>query len=162
VRRSPAPRAVLGALALAGLAACGYGFSQRYHAKGGVDRVHVRAIENLSADPDLGVAVTSALRDELARRGADGGEDAPAHIEGDVRSLEGTPSSVNGETWRMGVILRARLIVRGEAVAEQTVRRDADHLGGADALETEGRRAIALRKLAGDAAHDLLRTFEQR
>jgi hypothetical protein len=152
-------RAVL-VVALAALAGCGYGFSQRYHAKGGADRVHVRAIENLSVDPDLGIAVTAALRDELARRGAAGGEEAPARIEGEVRSLE--EMSTAGLTWHTGLVLKARLVVRGEAVAEQTIRREADHLSGADALETEGRRALALRRLAADAARDLLRAFERR
>jgi hypothetical protein len=51
-------------------------------------------------------------------------------------------------------------VVGGETRAERTVRREADHLGGADALETEGRRAVALRRLASDAARDLLRALE--
>jgi hypothetical protein len=43
------------------------------------------------------------------------------------------------------------------------VRREADYLTGvgSDALETEGRRALALRRTAEDAARELLRAFER-
>jgi hypothetical protein len=152
------------ALAIAVLAAplaCGYGFSQRYVAKGGADRIHVRPFENLSTDPGLGAAVTAALRGELARRGADAGEGAPAAIEGDARATEPVPTSAGGATWSIALDVRARLVEAGKPAVERTVRRSADYLGGADALETEGRRALALRRLAEDAARDVLRAFER-
>ena len=57
--------------ALCPCAACGYGFSTRYEAQGGARRIHVRPFENRSTEPALGAFVTAALRDELARRGAD-------------------------------------------------------------------------------------------
>ncbi len=148
------------------VAGCGYGFSQRWVARNGAERVHVRAFENSSTEPELGAAVTAALRDELARRGADAGEGAPAAIEGDVRSTEPAPTSMNAPgtnaaTWRIGIEVRARLVAGGAAVAERTVRREADYLGGADPLETEGRRALALRRLADDAAREVVRAFER-
>ncbi len=149
-----------GLLALLALSACGYGFTQGYRATGGVERIHVAAFDNLSADPDLGAALTSALREELRRRGADAGPDAPAVLQGEVRTTGGLPSTPGGSTWRIGVEVRGRLVVRGETVAERLVRRDADHLAGADALETEGRRALALRGLAEEAARDLLHALE--
>lgn len=152
------------ALAIAVLAAplaCGYGFSQRYVARGGAERIHVRPLETLSTDPGLGEMVTAALRSELARRGADAGEDAPAAIEGDVRAMEPAPTSAGGATWAIAIEVRARLVAAGRAVAERTVRRSGDYLGGADALETEGRRALALRRLAEDAARDVLRALER-
>ncbi len=153
--RSPAIAVLAGALA------CGYGFSQRYVAKGGAARIHVRPFENLSSEPGLAAAVTAALRDELARRGADAGEEAPAAIGGDARATEPTPTSAGGATWTVGVEVRARLVADGKPVAERTVRRSADYLGGADPLEAEGRRALALRRLAADAARDVLRAFER-
>jgi Lipopolysaccharide-assembly len=166
----------LAAAALA-LAACGYGFTQRYVAKGGAERVHVRAFENLSTEPELGAAVTSALRAELSRRGAGAGEAASAAIEGEVRAGEPTPSSQRTvataaapgaaaatqiATWRIAVEVRARLLQGGgKIVAEHVARREAVFLAGADPLETEGRRALALRQLAEDAASEVLRAFER-
>ena len=43
------------------------------------------------------------------------------------------------------------------------IRRETDFLSGVggDALETEGRRALALRRVAADAAHELLSAFER-
>ncbi|BDG05901.1 LPS assembly lipoprotein LptE [Anaeromyxobacter oryzae] len=165
--RGPAPRARsalrAGAAALAAvvaLAGCGYRFTQRYVAAGGVDRLHVRTFENRSADPELGAAVTAALRDELARRGAAAGADAPAWLEGEVRALEGAPSTAGATTLHVALEVRGRLVVGGETKAERTIRRDGDHLAGADALETEGRRSLELRRLAADAARELLRALE--
>lgn len=162
-----------GTLAFAALAfaACGYGFSQRWVARGGAERVHVRPFENLSTEPELGAAVTTALRTELARRGADAGEGASAAIEGDVRASEPAPTSVRPPagpggvstvtTWRIGVEVRARLVAGTTKLEEHVVRREADYLGGTDPLETEGRRALALRRVAQEAARDVLRAFER-
>ncbi len=155
--------------AAAALAACGYGFSQRWVARNGAERVHVRTFENLSTEPALGAAVTAALRTELARRGAGAGEGAPAAIEGEARATEPAPTSESAATWRIGIEVRARLVAGGAPVAEHTVRREASYLGGGspssrsdtDALETEGRRALALRRLAEDAALEILRSFER-
>jgi Lipopolysaccharide-assembly len=163
--------AAAAAAALA-LGACGYGFTQRYVAKSGAERVHVRAFENLSTEPDLGVAVTAALRNELSRRGSGAGEGAAAAIEGDVRATEPAPASTRTvpttstgltevATWRIGVEVRARLVQGGARLAEHVARREAIFLAGADPLETEGRRALALRQLAEEAAREVLRAFER-
>jgi hypothetical protein len=171
VRPRPPARALLLA-ALAALAGCGYRFSQRYVAVGGAERIHVRTFENRSTELDLGAAVTAALREELARRGAEAGEGAPAVLEGEISASEpaltstsaapGGPGVTSGTTWRIGVELRARFTPeRGAPPVERTVRRDTHYLGGADPLETEGRRALALRRAAGEAAHDLLRALER-
>ncbi len=151
------------ALALASTLAlgCGYGFSQRYVARGGASSISVRPFENRSTDPELGAVVAAALRTELARRGADGGEDAAARIDGAVRAGEPAITSRAGASWRIGVTVRARLVARGATVAEHVARREADYVGGADPLETEARRALALRRAADDAARDVLRAFEQ-
>ncbi len=143
------------------LAACGYGFSQRYVARGGASSIRVRPFENRSTDPELGAQVTTALRTELARRGADGGADAPAEIDGEVRAGEPVITSRGGASWRVGVSVRARLLAQGTPVAEHVARREADFVGGADPLETGARRALALRRAAEDAARDVLRAFEK-
>jgi hypothetical protein len=154
------------------LSACGYGFSQRYVALGGADRIHVRVFENRSSELELGATVTSALRGELARRGSDAGEGAPAVIEGEVRATEPAvtstaPATTDPEataiaaTWRIGVEVRARLVARDAAPVERLVRREIDFVAGADPLETEGRRALALRRAADEVARDLLRAFER-
>ena len=152
--------AALAATATLWAAGCGYGFSQRYRAQGGAERVFVRTFENRSTDPELGAALTASLREQLARRGASAGPDAPAVIEGEIEAREGVPSSAAGETFKVAIEARARLRVGGQTVAQHTVRRQGDHLGGADALETEGRRALALRSLADEAAREILRAFE--
>jgi hypothetical protein len=160
-----AARRARGALVLAVVlgAGCGYAFTQRYTARGGATRVHVRTFENLSSDPELGATVTAALRQELARRGADGGEGAPAHIEGVIAAGEPVPASEGARTWRVAVEIRARLIEGSQAAVESTIRRDGEYLAGAenDPLETEARRALALRRVASDAAREVLRAFER-
>lgn len=163
------------AVALLGPLACGYRFSQRYVAIGGAERIHVRPFENRSTEPDLGALVTTALRGELSRRGADAGEGAGAVLEGEVgagapvltSSAAAVPaagaSSAAGATvttWRIAIEVRARF-TGGPAPVERTIRREVDYLGGADPLETEGRRALALRRAAGEAARALLRALEK-
>jgi Lipopolysaccharide-assembly len=171
----PGASAIAAALALS---ACGYGFSQRYIAHGGADRIHVRPFENRSTEPDLGATLTSALRAELARRGSDAGEGAPAVLAGEVRASEpvvtststvrqtgATPTSIAATsiaaTWRIGIEVRARLIARDGAPVERVVRREIDFLAGGDPLETEGRRALALRRAADEVARDVLRALER-
>jgi hypothetical protein len=149
-----------GIAAVLALSSCGYGFSQRFVARGGATSLAVRPFENRSIEPELGAAVTSALRNELARRGADAGGDGAAEIDGEVRAEEPVLTSRGGASWRIGVSVRARLLAGGTTVAEHVARREADYVGGADPLETEGRRALALRRVADDAARDILRAFE--
>lgn len=161
MRASLAAGALCASLALG---ACGYGFSQRYVARGGAERVHVRTFENASTEPELGAAVTSALRAALARRGADAGQGAPAVLEGEIRAGEAVPTSARGPataTWRIAIEVRARLLGRDGVSAEHVTRRELDYLAGADPLETEGRRAVALRRLLDGAAEEILRAFER-
>jgi hypothetical protein len=154
-------RAALAIGALLVFAGCGYGFSQRYTAVGGVGRIHVRPFVNGSTEPELGALVTAALRGELARRGADAGEGSGVVLDGEVRATEPVLTSTAGVTWRVGVELRGRLLATPERPVERTVRREVDFLTGADPLETEGRRALALRRVADEAARELLRAFER-
>jgi len=149
------------ALAVLALAGCGYHFSQRYAAAGGVTRIDVRPFVNGSTEPELGALVTSALRSELARRGADAGDGAGAVLDGEVRAAEPALTSTTGATWRISIEIRARLVASGAPPVERTVRREDDYLAGVDPLETEGRRAVALRRVVEDAARDLLRALER-
>jgi hypothetical protein len=152
---------MVAALALAG---CGYGFTQRYAAAGGIDRIHVRPFVNASTEPELGAVVTTALRTELSRRGADAPEGQGAVLEGEVRATEPVVTSGIGVTWRVGIELRARLVAGTAKPVERIIRRETDFLGASDprdALETEGRRALALRRVADDAARELLRSLER-
>ncbi len=157
--RSLPPGAVLLALGLA-LSGCGYTVSAGHRLRGGAERAEVRPFENLSTDPSVGVEVTAALREALARRGA-AGEGARALIDGQVVTDAAGPSFGGGATQRVALVVKARLVVDGRLVLERQFRREADYLAGADALESEARRAQALRRLAGEAARDVLSAFEE-
>jgi hypothetical protein len=150
------------ALAALALAGCGYGFSQHYVAAGGVDRIHVRPFVNATTEPELGAIVTSVLRTELARRGAEAPEGQGAVLDGEVRTTEPALTSTAGTTWKIGIEVRGRLIVPGAPrPMDRIVRRETDFLNGGDPLETEGRRALALRRVADEAARELLRALER-
>ena len=153
--------AALAAAATLWAAGCGYGFSQRYRAQGGAERVFVRTFENRSTDPELGAALTASLREQLARRGASAGAGRAGGDRGRDRGARGRPVLGGRGDLQGG----HRGPGRGSASAarrsaQHTVRRQGDYLGGADALETEGRRALALRSLADEAAREILRAFE--
>ncbi len=141
--------------------ACGYSFSQRWTGQGGADRVHAAAFENLSTEPGLGAAITEALRAELARRGADAGEGAPVRIEGEVRAGDAAPATPGAGTWRVVLSVKARLVRGAEVLVERELRREATYLGAGDPLETEGRRTLALRRLAAELAREIPRAFEE-
>ncbi len=139
--------------------ACGYGFSAGAgRMPAGAERVFVRPLENRTADAEAGALVAVALRQELARRDAVGGAGAPARIEGAVVGSSFAPSSAN--TYRLSLDVEARLVVGDTVLAEQRAHRVEDYLAAVDALESEGRRRIALRRAAAAIARDLLERFE--
>ena len=169
-RPAPARRALAAGLALAAsslapavlagaLGGCGYAVSAGLKLEGGAARAAVRPFEDLSSDPGVGAEVAAALRRALARRGAEGGDGAI--LTGEVRTGAATPSLPGGAMLRVALTVTARLTVGGAVVAERTVRREADHLGGADALEGEARRAQALQRLAAEVARELVESFEE-
>ena len=159
-RAPPRTAALVAALAgaLGALAGCGYGVAAGLRLHGGVARAEVRPFENRSSDPGLGTAVAGALRDELARRGAEG---PGAVIEGTVRTEGAAPTLPGGAAVRVVLEAEGRLVVQGAVVATRSVRREADHLGGADALEGEARRAQALQRLSLEVARALLDALEE-
>jgi len=114
-------------------------------------------------DPGVGAVVTTAVREALARRGVPAGtpgRPARAVLTGVARTESTPPSMAAGALLRVALEVRARLAVDGAVVAERTVRREADHLGGADALEGEARRAQALHRLAAEVARELVIALE--
>jgi Lipopolysaccharide-assembly len=145
----------------AGPLACGYSLALGGKLRGGAETVEVRLIENDSVDPGVGAAVTAALREALARRAVPGGSGARAVISGTAHTESAPPSAAAGALLRVVLEVRARLTVDGAVVAERTVRREADHLGGADALEGETRRAQALQRLAAEVARELVVALEE-
>jgi hypothetical protein len=150
--------AVLGAVLALALAACGYSLSAGVRLRGGAATATVRPFENRSSDPAVGAEVAAALRQELARRGAEG---PGAVIDGEVKTEGAAATLPGGATARVAVEARARLTVDGRVVAERTVRREADHLAGADPLEGEARRTQALHRLAGEVARALVDAFRE-
>jgi len=150
------------AAALALLAAgCGYSFAAGAgRLPPGAERVFVAPLENRTTDAEAGALVAAALRQELARRGAGAGSDAPARIEGAVLRSSFAPLTPDAATWRLVLEVQARLVVDGKVVAEDSVRREQDYLGEVDALASEGRRRQALRLATADAARWIVERFE--
>ena len=155
--RTPSTLGAALAVALA-LGGCGYAVSAGLKLQGGATSATVRPFENRSSDPEVGADVAAALRQELARRGAEG---EGAVIDGEVRTEGLAATLAGGATSRVAIEARARLTVGGRVVAERRVRREADHLAGADPLEGEARRAQALQRLAGEVARALVDAFEE-
>jgi hypothetical protein len=110
----------------------------------------------------VGAFVTEAVREDLARRGIAAADGAAARIEGVVEETVYYPSSPNGATWRLALVVSAKLSSEGKPAAEARVRRELEYLAGQDPLETEGRRRIALRRASEAAARELLEKLEAR
>jgi hypothetical protein len=148
-------------LALALSFACGYSFTAAGRLVGDLPSAAVRPFANRSAEPELGAELASALREELAARGALARGTTGAIVDGEVSAGPPAPSAPDGVSWRIGVDVRARLLDGDRVVAERTLRREVDYPAGLDALETEGRKAQALRRLAADCARELAASLMQ-
>lgn len=143
-------------LALLSFAACGYGLSATGRLAGGVERASVGPLQNRSTQPDLGAVLAAALREELAMRGALAPSGSEATISGDVTASVPAPAAPAGAIWRFSVEVRLRLVRGDQLLAERTLRREVDYSAGVDALETEGRRAQAARRLSVELARELV------
>ena len=155
------PRALALSFSLALGAGCGYQLAAgvgRFPA--GVERVYVRPLENMTADADVGALVAIALRQELARRGMVGGEQASARIEGEVLSSSFSPSSGGAATYTQRIGIRIRLMVGEKQISEKVVGAELDYLAGVDPLESEGRRRVAIRALSESIARDAIEQLE--
>lgn len=149
------------ALALLALAGCGYAFSSGVsRLPAGAERVFVRPLENRTPDAEAGALVAAALRRELARRGAEGGPAAPAVLDGTVEAVLVAPATPGAATWRVTLVVRAGLQIPGRLVAEALARPSEEYVAGVDALESEGRRRIALGRAAERAAREIVERLE--
>jgi hypothetical protein len=127
----------------------------------GAETVLVRPLDNRTADAEAGALLAAALREELARRGAAGGEGAAARLEGTVLRSAASQVSPDGSTWRLALEVEARLLTGERVLGEVRVLRQEDYLGEVDALATEGRRRLALRRAAEGAAREMVERLER-
>ena len=155
-RSLPASLLALGAALW--LAGCGYAVSAGVRLKDGVTHATVRPFENRSSDPGVGAEVSAALREEPARRGAEGDG---AIIQGEARTEGAAATLPGGATARVLLEVRAQLTRDGQVLAERVIRREAEYLSGADALEGDARRGQALHRLAGEVARALVDAFSE-
>jgi hypothetical protein len=155
--------ALVALAAFAPLVGCGYAFtSGASRLPPGAERVHVPPFDNHTADADAGALVAGAVRDELGRRGALGGPGSGARLDGEVLEIAFGAADPTGATYVVSLVVRARLVIGdGPAGPEQRVRREETYLAGADQLESEGRRRLALRRLAVELARDLVDRLER-
>jgi hypothetical protein len=148
-------------VALAAGAGCGYAVGAgATRLPAGAGPVFVPPLENRTVDAEAGALVAAALREELSRRGAAGGEGASARIDGVVTRSSSTPLTTQGGTWRLTFEVQARLLVDGQEAALVRVRREVDYLGEVDAVATEGRRRLAVRRAANEAAREIVERLE--
>ena len=145
---SPAIRSAVGLLLACALGGCGYSaHGSAGRLPRGAEQIFVRPLEDRTTDADAGALVAAALRRELARRGADAGPDAPARIEGAVERVTFGAPGPNGALYRLTLVV-------------STTQRDEDWLAGQDPLESEGRRRLALRHAADEAAREIVERYE--
>jgi hypothetical protein len=158
-RRSRRAGAIALLLALSG---CGYSLTAGdARMPREAQRVFVRPFENRTTDAEAGALVAAALRQELARRGAEGGTATSARIEGTVEDASYALVVPNPPTYGLSLTVSARLLVGDELVAERRTARSEQWLSGFDPLENEGWRRVALRRAAEAVAKDLLETFQE-
>ncbi len=148
-------------LALASAAGCGYTVGAGSNRlPSGAGAVFVAPLDNRTGDAEAGALVAAALRGELARRGAAGGEGASARIEGVVTRSVSSPLTTQSATWRLTFEVEARLVVDGKEAARMNVHREVDYLGEVDAIATEGRRRLAVRRAADETGREIAERLE--
>jgi Lipopolysaccharide-assembly len=74
--------------------------------------------------------------------------------------VSSSPLTTQGGTWRLAFEVEARLVVDGREAARVTSRREVDYLGEVDAVATEGRRRLAIRRAASEAAREIVERLE--
>ena len=148
------------------LCACGYHFTAGGPGfAGGVRSVYVPVVVNKTAEPGLEVVFTEALRDQLGKEGVLGGENSPAHLEGEILGVSAGPAVVASSSaarpsqalsYRVTVVLRVKLYRGSELLTQTDVSGGEDYLQGQrpDILSVEANRVAALKRLAAALAQD--------
>ncbi len=153
------------ALALLG-SGCGYHFTAGGPSlAGGSGPVFVPVVVNKTAEAGLEVVFTEALREQLGRVGVLGGENSPAHLDGEIIYVSAAPAVLSSSSaprplqalsYRVHAVLRVKLYRGTELVTQADVAGDEDYLQGQrpDILSVEANRLAALKRLAAALAQD--------
>jgi hypothetical protein len=161
--RRPGLAAALVALLAGASAGCGYSVGAGAGAvrlPAGAGPIFVAPLENRTTDGEAGALVAAALRQEFSRRGTSGGEGSSTRLEGVVTRSASSPLTTQSGTWRLVFEVQARLVVNGQESASVKVRQEVDYLGEVDAIATEGRRRLAVRRAADEAAREIAERLE--
>jgi hypothetical protein len=156
-------RRIVSLLALSlSISGCGYRFAAGPATlPEGIRAVSAPVFVNNTAEPGLQVVFTQALRDELARSGVESRSDADAELSGELAAVWGGPSLLTTPSqpkltadaflasYRVFATARLRLTKAGKALGSLEVMGSEDYLPGADVVQTEANRQLALRRLAG-------------
>ena len=141
---------------------CGYAFTAgKARMPPGAERVYVPPFANRTGDAEAGAILTGALREELERRGANGGPEAQARIEGVVQHSSFGQYTVDASSYNLILDVQVKLVVRGRVVSEQLAHRQQAYLGEVDALASEARRRVALHQAAAEVAREVVERFEK-
>ena len=142
---------------------CGYGFAAR---RGQLPtqgkRVHAPAFLNSTSEAGLDAVFTAAFRSELAAMHADGPADSEVEARGEVTALGGGPglpftrvapggsgSEVSSlASYSVAASACIRLVEGSKALGSTCVSGSEDYPPGADALQIDAARRVALRRLA--------------
>jgi hypothetical protein len=142
---------------------CGYGFANRRSVlptEG--KRVYAPAFLNSTSEAGLDGVFTDAFRSELASMHADGPSDAAVQARGEVTSLGGgpglpftrvAPGGSGAEvsslaSYSVAASACIRLVDGGKVLGSTCVSGSEDYPPGADALQIEAARRVALSRLA--------------
>lgn len=144
-------------------AGCGYGFTaRRATLPTGGKRVFAPAFLNSTSEAGLDAVFTEAFREELSSAHLDGPASAPVQARGEVTALGGGPGlpftrvSGNGgpslvaslASYAVSASACIRLVEEGRTLGATCVSGSEDYPPGADALQIDAARRVALRRLA--------------
>jgi hypothetical protein len=155
-------------LCLVGLLAsgCGYTFTAGGPSlAAGAHPIFVPTVVNKTSEAGLEVVFTEALRDQLGKAGVLGGENSPAHLDGEILAVSAAPAVLSSSSaprpsqalsYRVNVVLRVKLYRGSELVTQTDVTGAEDYLQGQrpDVLSVESNRVAALKRLAAALAQD--------
>jgi hypothetical protein len=148
------------------LCSCGYSFTAGGPPlAGGTRPVFVPVVVNKTSEPGLEVVFTDALRDQLSKVGILGGQNSPAHMDGEILAVSAAPAVVSSSSaprasqalsYRVSVVLRVKLFRGPELLTQTDVSGQEDYLQGQrpDILSVESNRVAALKRLATVLAQD--------